>query len=253
MVDFSERHAIEEWMDLPECDPKQMTRTLDELHLINEWLGGYAVSMHGIQTLLPKHLMDCKILDPGCGGGEISRFLQRWARRKKMNLHYIGIDCNPRIIEYARQKNHRVPNTEFLCEDLFNLEAHDGADIVHSSLCLHHFHDIRAIKAVKKMYELCKYGVVINDIHRHPLSYYSIKWFTQIGSRSPMIRHDAPVSVLNAFQLYELYDIVSKAGLPLPNITWHWAFRWLVIIPKRSEVKVKEPVLQPELAATKPI
>lgn len=251
MTDFSERHSIPELMEHPDCSAEDLFRTLDESHVINEWLGGYEVSLKGIKTLLPKHVEEFKLLDVGCGGGELYRPVQRWAHHKKINLHYIGIDHNTNAIQYARHKHQELKNAEYLCEDLMNLEAENSADIVHASLCLHHFHKHHAATALKRMYDLCVYGVVINDLHRHPLAYHTIKTLTALGSRSSMMKHDAPASVLNSFQQMELYELAHLAGLPRPKISWQWAFRWLMLIPKKSEVKVKVPVLQPELVVSK--
>lgn len=251
MNDFNSRNSIQEKMDSPDCAPHELFRILDEIHVINEWLGGYDVSIKGIKTLLPKHSETCKLLDVGCGGGELSHHILRWSQNKKILTRYIGIDYNKHMIEYAKNKNKGLNGAEFLCEDLFNMKTGSTFDIVHASLCLHHFHNHHAARALKRMYDMCVYGVVINDLHRHPLAYHSIKTLTAIGSRSEIFKHDAPASVLNAFKLVELYELAHLAGVPRPKITWHWAFRWLMIIPKKSEVKVKTPVLNPTIAMTK--
>ena len=134
MVNFNERHAIPELMDQPGCDKWELFRTLDELHVINEWLGGYAVSLQGIKTLLPKPVDAFHLLDVGCGGGELAKHLQRWAQHKNILLNYTGIDQNPHIIHYARFKNKELKNSEFLCEDLMNMNAENSSGIVHASL-----------------------------------------------------------------------------------------------------------------------
>lgn len=245
------RESIQERMDSPDCPKHELYRVLDEAHIINEWLGGYIVSLQGLKTLLPRHVESCKFLDVGCGGGELSRHVLRWSQSKKILTRYIGIDYNPNTIGYARDKNKGLNGAEFLHQDLFDMKPGSVFDIVHASLCLHHFHDHHAARALKRMYDMCVYGVVINDLHRHPIAYHTIKSLTAMGSRSEILKHDAPASVLNSFKQYELYELAHLAGLPRPKITWHWAFRWLMIIPKKSEVKVKVPVLQPTIAATK--
>ena len=66
-----------------------------------------------IEKILKKEINDrskkIKILDIGCGSGEISRFFN--------NLDYIGIDVNPDYIEFARKiykKNFEVMNAQKL-------------------------------------------------------------------------------------------------------------------------------------------
>jgi hypothetical protein len=47
-----------------------------------------------------------------------------------------------------------------------------------------------------------------------------------------MIRNDAPLSVLRAFQREDFRRLALEAGLPEPCIRWHWAFRWCVLFRK---------------------
>ena len=72
-------------------------------------------------------------------------------------------------------------------------------------------------------------GLVINDIHRHWFSFYAIKILTAIFSKSPMVIHDAPVSVLRAFKREELQRILREAGFEKFVVKWCWAFRWQVV------------------------
>ena len=65
-----------------------------------------------------------------------------------------------------------------------------------------------------------KRGLVINDIHRHPLAYYSIKWLTQLFSKSAMVKFDAPLSVLRAFKKEDLKRILHQAGITTYQLKW---------------------------------
>jgi len=75
-----------------------------------------------------------------------------------------------------------------------------------------------------------KTAIIVNDIHRHPLAYYSIKWLTSLFSKSSMVKFDAPLSVLRAFKRNELKSILKKAGVENYQLRWRWAFRWQLII-----------------------
>lgn len=70
----------------------------------------------------------------------------------------------------------------------------------------------------------------MNDIHRHPLAYHSIKLLTDLFSQSAMVKFDAPLSVLRAFSKNELNDILQRAGITDFSLNWKWAFRWQLII-----------------------
>ncbi len=74
-------------------------------------------------------------------------------------------------------------------------------------------------------------GFFINDLHRHPLAYYSIRWLTGLFSRSYLVKNDAPLSVRRGFSRSELKSLLEAAGITNYSIRWRWAFRWLVIVP----------------------
>ena len=73
-------------------------------------------------------------------------------------------------------------------------------------------------------------GFFINDLHRHPFAYYSIRILTSLFSKSYLVKNDAPLSVLRGFKKKELSALLDKAGISNYTIQWKWAFRWLVIV-----------------------
>jgi hypothetical protein len=83
---------------------------------------------------------------------------------------------------------------------------------------------------LKAMKEKARLGIVINDLHRHRLAYYSIKWLTTLFSRSSMVKNDAPLSVLRSFSKADWERILDGAGIERYRIRWFWAFRWQVIV-----------------------
>ena len=79
-------------------------------------------------------------------------------------------------------------------------------------------------------------GFFINDLHRHPFAYYSIKWLTKLFSKSYLVKNDAPLSVLRGFKKKELEMFNfqcsppdRRAGILNARLKWKWAFRWLLI------------------------
>ena len=104
-------------------------------------------------------------------------------------------------------------------------------DVVLATLFLHHFSDRQLIEIFKSLKKQARIGIVVNDLHRHPLAYYSIKLLTVFFSKSSMVKYDAPLSVLRGFSKKELKAILELAGIKHYSITWKWAFRWQIIIP----------------------
>lgn len=108
------------------------------------------------------------------------------------------------------------------------LDGLQKPDIIFSSLFCHHFTDEELIEIIKWMHENSLSGFMINDLHRHPLAYYSIKLLTSIFSRSYLVKNDAPLSVLRGFRKKEWRNLFASVGINDESISWHWAFRHLI-------------------------
>ncbi len=224
MISLRTRSAELEIMDDLDCHGEVVDQTLRELEIINRLLGGDYVTIDGIQRVVERAAKDARriltVADFGCGGGDLAAKIS-----KKLNVKVTGIDANPHIVAYARN---RYPGISFITQDVF--ENTTTYDIITATLFVHHFDDDQLVRLFRSMKEHSRVGVVINDIHRHPLSYYSIKWLTKFFSRSAMVKFDAPLSVRRAFKKKELVEILDKAGIRNYKISWKWAFRYQLII-----------------------
>jgi 2-polyprenyl-3-methyl-5-hydroxy-6-metoxy-1,4-benzoquinol methylase len=171
------------------------------------------------------------IADLGCGGGELLLVIDQWAKTKKLIIEIIGIDANPFIIEYASQKTNFNQRIHYETKNIFSPDfAHMKFDIVCINSVCHHFSDESLILLFKTLVQQVKLAILINDLNRHWMSYYTTKFATKLFTFSSLAKHDAPLSVLRAFRKQELIDIIEKAGLSSYQIRWVWPFRWEVII-----------------------
>ncbi|HYG19172.1 MAG TPA: SAM-dependent methyltransferase, partial [Ohtaekwangia sp.] len=139
-------------------------------------------------------------------------------------------DANPHIIGFARQKTAGNPRLRFEAVDIFSdrFKAFQF-DVVIGTLFYHHFTTEQLVAFFQSLRRQTSIGIVINDIHRHPLAYYSIMFLTRWLSRSAMVKSDAPISVLRAFRKEELLHILAQAGYSKYDIQWRWAFRWQAV------------------------
>jgi hypothetical protein len=97
-------------------------------------------------------------------------------------------------------------------------------------LFTHHFTDEELVQLFQGLKQKVRLAIVINDLHRHPLAYYSIKWLTGWFSKSPMVKNDAALSVLRSFRRNDWESIFQQAGLTEYSIRWRWAFRWQICV-----------------------
>ncbi len=221
---------------------EDLRRNLEELEFINVWLGGHDVVRNGLQQIIrhpfsgPFSEKKLKIADLGSGGGDTLRMVARWARQNQLSVELVGVDANAFMLQYSTSLSQDYPEISYRQYDVFSEEfAREKFDIVICSLFLHHFTDRALASLLAQLRQQVRLAVLINDIHRHPLAYYSIKGFTQVFSRSYLVKNDAPLSVLRSFTRSDWQRILAKAGISTYQIKWKWAFRWQIVFGPISE------------------
>ncbi len=234
MPDLSKRSDEVELMDDLECSGEIIDQTLRELEVINKWLGGNKVTLNGLGKLLVDQTDEISIADLGCGGGDMLKLIAQWGKKKGLKLKLIGVDANPHIIEFAKRNCLKFPNIEFEIVDIFSEQFKaQSYDIITSTLFTHHFNNQELVSFYSTWLKQARIGIVINDLHRHWLAYYSIKLLTALFSKSEMVKNDAAVSVMRSFKKLDLKNILREAGILNYSLKWMWAFRWQLVINKK--------------------
>jgi 2-polyprenyl-3-methyl-5-hydroxy-6-metoxy-1,4-benzoquinol methylase len=174
--------------------------------------------------------MQVHVCEIGCGGGDNLKAIEKRFTGKITDLTITGVDMNGDCIRVAENIKWKT-NVRFLLSDYKKVQFGIKPDIIFSSLFCHHFKEEELIQMFQWMKSNSSVGFFINDLHRHPLAYHSIRILTSLFSRSYLVKHDAPLSVLRGFKKKELVGLLHKAGIQYFTIQWKWAFRWLVIVP----------------------
>jgi 2-polyprenyl-3-methyl-5-hydroxy-6-metoxy-1,4-benzoquinol methylase len=232
-TDFQIRSTQEELMDDLACEGAVVEQTLRELDFINKWLGGNEITVHALKEAwktIPKE-QTITIADLGCGSGEMLRIISEMASKENRTVRLIGMDANPQIVAYAQTHSSAYSNIAFEAINVFSEEFRNQKfDIVLATLFMHHFSKEELITLLSSLQKQTRYSIIINDIHRHPFAYYSIKWLTQLFSKSAMVKFDAPLSVLRSFKRLEWVEIMQSISQKDYSLSWNWAFRWKLVM-----------------------
>jgi SAM-dependent methyltransferase len=231
MINLSARSYKKELLDNDDIPFADIRQNMKELNAVNTYLGGHKITISGIKKLIPqqtagKPIVICEI---GCGGGDNLNAIEKYCSKININVSFIGIDIKSECISFAKQQYPGL-DAEWITSDykLVNF-SENKPDIIFSSLFCHHFTEEELRPMLLWMKTNASYGFFINDLHRHLVAYYSIKWITQLFSKSYLVKNDAPLSVARGFIKNEWMNIFKSAGINNFIIEWKWAFRHLII------------------------
>lgn len=221
---FRNRSYEKELLDGTGISFEDIRTNMQELDVINTWLGGHSITRKAMRefNFSKGRVHVCEI---GCGGADNLRVIRDYGVAHDLEITCTGIDINPACLNYAKEK---LPVGNFIHDDYKNIKFSEKPDIIFSSLFCHHFTEDELAEQLEWMKDNSTIGFFINDLHRHPMAYHSIRMLTALFSRSRLVRNDAPLSVLRGFTRSEWKDIINRAGINEVSIRWQWAFRWLI-------------------------
>ncbi len=165
------------------------------------------------------------ILDVGSGYGDMLRRVRRWTAARGLEVKLTGLDRNP----WSERSAERVLGSSdiaFVTQDLFDYR--DGADVAISSLFAHHLTDTELIRFVEWQEANARVGWFINDLRRHPFSYYGFALLSRLMLWHRFVRHDGPVSISRAFSREDWGKLLATAGAKAARIEPWFPFRLCV-------------------------
>lgn len=226
-MDFHQRSTQSELMDSAVTGFEEFRDCLGELETINRWTLAYPPTLNWLRRIEKKAQGPITILDIGSGGGDMLRRI--WQRFGPV-MALTGVDINPWSKQAAElQTSSNAPIHYETC-DIFSFDSARRVDVIISALFTHHLNDEQLVVFLRWMEQHATLGWFINDLHRHPLPYYFIRWATRLLSGNRLIRHDAAVSVARAFTRADWVRLLDQAGIApeQASIRWVLPFRYCV-------------------------
>ena len=238
---FRTRSVERELIDGEDYTPSELLASLSDLRRINRFLGGRRALFRQLVPVLRR--MDgqrIRLLDLGTGSADLPIAIVEWARRRGLEVEFVVLDNNWLAVSEARRAIAAFDEISVVQADALNPPFPEGSfDFVLCSLFLHHFSTEEAARLLAIYSRIATRAVIINDLHRHWLAYYSIQVLTRVFNASRLVRNDAAVSVLRGFTRSDFDEIASLARQPLEAKT-QFPYRWALIA--RVSERVPNPL-----------
>lgn len=212
---------------------------LDKIAKINQLLGGNQLTLRGVQDLIRNisKSNEIRIVDVGCGNGDMLRTLADFGLKNNLKFQLIGIDANNFTVSHAQKLSEEYSNISYQCKDVFDKPFGElKYDIILCTLTLHHFKDNEIIYLLNVFNANANIGIVINDLQRSAVAYRLFQALCFVFRLNDMSREDGLISILRGFKKEELIKFSEKLNFSNYKIHWKWAFRYQWIIKKDKEI-----------------
>lgn len=236
---LSSRQRQAEWMDEPNADPRQLRQSLAYIRRINRLMGYDRLIVHYLRRFSAqwKPGETIRILDIGTGSADIPQAILHWANRHGFDVRVVGIDLHLQTIAAASERAQAEPRLQIVAGDAMRLPFEDGSfDYAVTSMFLHHLDEGDAIKALAEMGRVARRGIIASDLLRLRRSYAFITLATLLAN--PMVKHDARVSIAQAFSKKEIMALRDQAGVKFARYFQHLAHRFALAGEKNDVAKM---------------
>lgn len=194
-----------ELMDDPACDPERLRRTLERFAPVNRLVSAWgAVYRVRLRPLLAGLHRPARVLDIGCGAGDVLRRLARLAHRDGFAIEGLGIDPDPRSLSVARSAT-PAPGVAFrqaMSGDL--VDDGERFDVVISNHLLHHLDDAAFATIVADSETLATRLCLHSDIARSRAAYLAFAAGVTPISPGSLLRVDGLRSIRRSYTAPEL-------------------------------------------------
>ena len=226
---LAHREREPEWMDEEDVDEHQLRRSLAFIRRVNGLFGYTRATLSHLDRFSKGWTRGERItiIDLATGSADVPRAIVQWGRRRGFELRVVAVDLHEKTIRAAQQATAGESRIHVVQCDALHLPFRAGSfDYAVCSMFLHHLSDDDAAAVLREMSRVARRGVLAADLLRHRRAYAWISLFTLWAN--PIVRHDARVSVLQAFSRAEVLALRERTGIRFLDYFKHFGHRFVL-------------------------
>jgi SAM-dependent methyltransferase len=222
------RRRVDELMDARDADPALVRQSLAFLRRVNTLLGYTRTTLHHLRRFSRtwKPGQRIRVIDFATGSADVPRAIVRWGERRGFDVRVVGVDLHATTAAAALARS-PDPRIRIVRADVLALPFADASfDYATTSLFLHHLDDADAVRVLAAMSRVASRGIIAGDLLRRRRAYAWIKLFTLWAN--PIVKHDGPASVGQAFTPAEVLALRDAAGVRYADYFEHLGHRFVL-------------------------
>ncbi|OMH35252.1 methyltransferase domain-containing protein [Tersicoccus sp. Bi-70] len=228
-------------MDDPACDPVALATTYRLFGVVNplvaSWRAVYRQRLRPVLRAAAASGRAATVLDVGCGGGDVSRALARWAARDRIDVTVTAIDPDPRAHAWASAHDDGTGLTYRAAASGDLVAAGERYDVVVSNHVLHHLDPAELAALLEDTAALTRGVAVHNDLRRSRVAWL-LYWVSTLplARARTFLRFDGLLSIRRSHRAGELAAVVPPGWTVEPQRF----FRLLTV--RTGDTRGSEPV-----------
>lgn len=231
LYDLTRRRPAPEVMDSEEIERVALEgalRGLIRMNTVGNGVGIFWPALHRLLRARGAAAPPLRVLDVGCGGGDLAYRLVRRARKAGYPMVVDGCDRSEVAVEMARATNAREGSEgEFFVLDVASDGLPAGYDVLFTSLFLHHLSEDGARALLRGMTNAAGSMVLVSDLIRSRFGLFLVYLATRTLTRSPVVHTDGVTSLRAAFSMDEIRTMVKELDVGAGRLERRWPERFL--------------------------
>ncbi len=117
------RNLKPELLDLDEAPFDEVQDSLEDVRLVNRYLGGYRVLLYYVRNFIKRQPLDKEflVLDLATGSADQPTVVVDMARQLNIKIKVVALDINSKMLNYANEKIKAYPEIHLVQGDIHSL------------------------------------------------------------------------------------------------------------------------------------
>ena len=208
------RSSENEKLDDLNMQGEPLYKALQSLEWINRWFGNHRSVIKAIHTIIKKEERPLRIVDLGCGGGDLALAIAKSLRLHKIECTITGIDGNANSLAYAKKKCAACSEIIFLQADILSKQfSIQPCDVLISSHFIYHFTADALVYFLKNNFSSISTALIFSELKRNRFAMRLFKFSSFLLPISKLAKEDGVLAIKRSFTKKEWLLIMQQAGI----------------------------------------